>query len=151
MNTSVWENRALVASKLFAIVVACLLLVGCDDGPTGPSTRVAPTPVVPNVAGNWRGMFRTGGPAALCGEDIPATATFSQDGTRITGSVTLTQNGTPRTSEFVGELQGAQLTGTLNGGGNPVSVSGSASSTNIRLTYGRQTFLCQAPRISLFR
>ena len=129
---------------------ACLAFVGCDDGPTAPN-RGAPTPAVPNVAGNWRGTVRSGGIAAVCGEDGSAAATFRQEGTRVTGTVTMTQAGTATTSEFVGDLQESQLTGTLTATGNPVSVSGTASSTRIILTYGRETFLCRKPTIDLSR
>lgn len=151
MNTDVWKIRALVTSRLIVIVAACCLLAGCDDGPTGPSTRIVPTPVLPNVAGSWRGRFHPGGPVILCGEDVPAAATFSQDGPRFTGTVTTTRDGSPRTSQFVGELQGAQFTGTLNGGGNPIRVSGTASSTNMTMRYGRENTFCQTPTFNLFR
>ena len=137
--------------KLIAIFATCAVLVACDDGPTAPSTRVAPTPTTPNVAGSWRGTLDTGGVAAVCGEDVPVAATFSQDGTRITGTVTMTQVAATTTSQFLGDLQGSQLTGTLTATGSPVAVTGTASSTHIIMRYGRDTLLCRMPVIELVR
>jgi hypothetical protein len=144
------KNAVCSLTKVVTFAV-CLAVVGCDDGPTAPNNRAAPTPAVPHVAGDWHGTVQFGGVAALCGEDIPAAATFRQDGARVTGTVTMTQFGTATMSDFVGDLQGSQLTGTLTATGSPVSVGGMASSTHITLTYGEETIFCHKPVISLGR
>jgi hypothetical protein len=137
--------------NLIAILATCAFLVACDDGPTAPRTRLAPTPKTPNVAGNWHGTVDRGGHPSVCGEDIPVAATFSQDGTRITGTVTMMQVAASTTSQFLGDVQGSQLTGTLTATGSPVAVTGTASSTRIVMRYGRDSLLCRMPVIELVR
>jgi len=46
MDTEVRRIRARSSSRLIAIIALCVLLAGCDDGPTSPSVRTAPTPAV---------------------------------------------------------------------------------------------------------
>jgi hypothetical protein len=146
----------LFPSRLIASILACLCLVACDDGPTSPSVRTAPTPAVvptpvplPNVAGSWHG---TGQLSGLCSSsDFPATATLSQDGPRVTGSLSTA----PSLRTLVAELQvprglgTAQLTGTLTSGETTVTVTGTATSTRMTLKYG-VAFLCGA-RVELER
>jgi hypothetical protein len=141
------RNAVCSLTKVVTFAV-CLAVVGCDDGPTSPNN---PTPAVPNVSGSWHGTVQSGGLAVVCGEDRSATATFRQDGTHVTGTITMTQAGIVTASEFVGDLQGTQLAGTLTASGSPVSVSGTASSTRITLTYGQETFLCRKSTIDLSR
>jgi hypothetical protein len=160
METEVRRIQARSSSKLIAIVVGCLLLASCDDGPTSPSVRTVPTAAVaptatpvplPNVAGSWHGTGQVSGP--LCSSsDFPATATLSQDGPRVTGSLSTP----PSLRTFVGELrpargmQAAELTGTLTSGATTVTVTGTATSTHMTLRYGVSSFLCGA-RVELDR
>jgi hypothetical protein len=141
-------------SRLIAIVAACAILTGCDDGPTAPRAVLQPTPLpVPNVVGNWQGHSHTAGSPYLCGSDTPASATFSQDGSRVTGRVrTQTTAGVRLEREFQGELRGPQLTGTLTANGTTTNVSGGASATHINMRFGASSSLfCGMTTISLDR
>jgi len=158
MDTEVQRIRARSSSRLIAIVAACSLLTGCDDGPTAPGTRQPATPIapqstptpipVPNVAGTWNGTFHPGGLAELCGSESSAAAKFSQDGSHLTGTVT-TQHLQFRSSTFEGSLQGSHLSGTLRVGTETRSVTGSAFSNNLTMRFGFGLF-CQG-RIDLNR
>jgi hypothetical protein len=148
------QRRSLSPWRLLPVIAGFLMLVRCDDGPTGPSVRSAPTPVpVPNVAGTWQGHTRTDGPAILCGGGaIPTSATFAQEGARVTGSVRTPRNGSTLIRSFEGTLQGSQITGTLADGGTMIGVSGTASPTNMTLRFGsRDGPFCGVSIITLFR
>jgi len=157
MDTEVRRIRARFSSRLIAIIALCVLLAGCDDGPTSPSVRTAPTPAVaptatplPNVTGSWHGTGQLSGP--LCSSNFTATAALSQDGPRVTGTLSTP----PSLRTFVGELrtargmQAAELAGTLTSGATTVTVTGTATSTHMTLRYGVSGFLCGA-RVELER
>jgi hypothetical protein len=147
------QPRSLSPWRLLPVIAGFLILVGCDDGPTGPSVRAAPTPVpVPNVAGTWQGHTRIPGPGIVCGGDRPTSATFAQEGARVTGSVRTALNGSTLIRSFDGTLQGSQITGTLTEGGTTMGVSGQASPTNMTLRFGSNGgSICGVPVITLFR
>jgi hypothetical protein len=110
-----------------ATMVACLALAGCDDSPTAPAA--------PNISGSWLGTYRPGIGANFdpCDSGGPAAATFSQDGSQIRGTLT-TQNRSFAEGDFVGEIHGDQLRGTLTRDGTARNIVGSASAVQIRLS-----------------
>jgi hypothetical protein len=153
MNAMNAIRSALEPRSVRAIgIAACLLLSGCkDDGPTAPAARPTPIPVpVPNVAGTWHGTYRPGAPAPLCGSDIPASATFFQDGASVSGRL-ITEGVTPVSSSIQGELRGNQLHATLTTNGRSVSLTGSATTGRMSLTAGSTSFFCQNVRLFLER
>jgi hypothetical protein len=125
-----------------AAMVACLALAGCDDGPTAPAT--------PNISGNWLGTYRAGIGANFdpCDNGGPAAATFSQDGSQIRGTLT-TQNRSFAEGDFVGEIHGNQLRGTLTSGGTARNLVGSASAVQVTLSLDLP--FCSSNTIELHR
>ena len=113
--------------RTIGILAGCLLLAGCDDGPTSPAT--------PNISGNWVGTYSPGLGAGfdLCDNGGPAGATFSQERSQIRGTLT-TQAPSFAEGEFVGEIHGEQLRGTLTNAGTTRNIAGSASSVEITLS-----------------
>lgn len=150
-------SRALKGVKLVPVIAVCSLLAACDDGPTAPSIRLVPTSVparatptpvpVPNVAGMWGGTFN---PGQYCGGVASASATFSLDGSRVTGSVTTTSSQLP-SGRFEGEFQGFHLSGTLKIGSTTKTVTGSASATVMTMRFPGSGFLCPTSSIMLAR
>jgi hypothetical protein len=127
MNAVIRKTRAHAAWKLIATITACSILAGCDDGPTAPST--------PNISGNWLGTYRPGIGTGFdpCDDGGPAAATFRQDGSQIRGTLT-TQDRSFAEGDFVGEIHGDQLRGTLTRGGTASNVRGLASAVQITLS-----------------
>jgi hypothetical protein len=113
--------------RTIGLLAGCLFLAGCDDGPTAPAT--------PNISGNWIGTYRAGIGANFdpCDNGGSAAATFSQDGSQIRGTLT-TQNRSSAEGDFVGEIHGNQLRGTLTNAGTARNVAGSASAVEITLS-----------------
>jgi hypothetical protein len=126
MNADLSRTQARFV-RTIELLAACLLLAGCDEGPTAPAT--------PNISGNWLGTYRPGIGTGFdpCDNGGPATATFSQDGSQIRGILT-TQDRSFAEGDFVGEIHGDQLRGTLTSGGTARNVRGSASAVQITLS-----------------
>lgn len=147
------------ARFLIAMVAACSIFVACDDGPTAPSLRTVPTSVparatltplpAPNVAGSWSGTFHPG-QSSFCGPVAAASATFSQEGSRVTGSITTTSQGFP-SGRFDGEFQGLHLSGTLKIGSTTKLVTGSASATVLTMRFPGLSPFCAQGSIVFIR
>jgi hypothetical protein len=151
MDTGTWRARTQFSSRLIAIVVGCALLAACDDGPTAPTAHAAPTPVpIPNVAGTWQGRYNPGpgNEFFLCGGEVPATATFTQDGAQISGTVR-TQSVRLGQAAFAGNLGGGQLRGTLTIDGTNTRVTGVASADHLTMNWG--VLLCGINTLDLRR
>jgi hypothetical protein len=121
------------------VLAVCLSLAGCDDGPTAPrTTNVVPTPTpapVTNLAGSWQGTYQSCSVDIIgCSPLYAAAASFSQDGSRITGRVT-TQSSRLSESALEGTLQDNQLRGTLTVGGERVQATGSANANHVTMTF----------------
>jgi hypothetical protein len=112
-----------ILARQAASLALIALLVGCHDssgGPTAPAINPTPNPIPPtptplpaasNITGNWTGTFDSNDEAD-CYTHVPATGAFSQNGSKISGSVTATQS-CDLGGSFEGTLQGNSLTGTL--------------------------------------
>jgi len=150
---------SLAVLKLTPLIAVCSLLAACDDGPTAPSLRAVPTSVparatptplpAPNVAGSWSGTLHPG-QSSFCGPVATASATFTQDGSRVTGSITTSSSGLP-TGRLDGEFQGLHLNGTLQIGSTTKTVTGSASATVMSMKFPSGSFLCGTSSIILNR
>jgi len=143
MNTGRRNTSSHSSWKVVTILATCSILAGCDDGPTSPTT--------PNISGNWQGTYQPGIAANFdpCDAGGPAAATFSQEGTRVSGSLT-TQNRSHVEGDFVGELtQGSLLRGTLTNNGTARTVTGSASVSQLTLSVNLPS--CSSNRIELHR
>jgi hypothetical protein len=124
--------------RTVGVLAVFLSLAGCDDGPTAPTTNVAPTPTpapVTNLAGSWQGTYQSCSVDIIgCSPVFAATASFSQDGSRITGRVT-TQSSRLSESALEGTLQDNELRGTLTVGGERKQLTGSANANHVRMTF----------------
>ena len=124
----------LFRSRILTLAVLALplllLATGCDDdGPTEPSH--------PDISGNWQGIYQPGITANFdpCDQGGPATATFSQTGSSISGSLT-TQNPSLVEGSLSGEfLQREFFRGTVTNHGTTRNVTGTASATQIVLAF----------------
>jgi hypothetical protein len=121
---------------LGTVLLAGAFATACDDGPTAPVRVGAPTPLpVPNVAGNWRGSYRSCGPDVLgCGPTLPAAAALSQEGSQVTGTVTISGGGVGEGS-LEASVLGNQLRGTLTIGGQRKNLTGSTSADHLTLLF----------------
>jgi hypothetical protein len=133
----------------FAFLPAALVLlvsgIACNDdhSPTSPAT--------PNISGNWQGTYQPGIAANFdpCDAGGPAAATFSQESTRVSGTLT-TQNRSSVEGDFLGEFtQGSLLRGTVTNNGTAWTVSGSASAGQLTLSVALP--FCSSTRIDLHR
>jgi hypothetical protein len=118
--------------------------LGCNDSNdvAGPTTGTGAASA--NVAGDWSGTYQSDTPALCTGST--ATARFSQQGTRVTG--TFQAMGCGINGSFHGSISGTTLTGTVDlagctGGG----VTGTVSESGITLQVGefRKTLLAGGP------
>jgi hypothetical protein len=113
-------------------LAACLVLGGCDDGPTAPAPITTPA-AVPNIAGNWHGRYSPCQVRVVCGEGTTAAAAFLQDGSHVSGSVT-TQSANFRAATFEGDLTGGgRLSGRITNSGTANTVTGSATTTHVSI------------------
>jgi hypothetical protein len=138
------SRRARVGWKLLVAFAACSILSGCDDGPTSPE--------VPNIAGTWQGRYFSGIGAGFdpCEASSAVTATFLQDRSRTSGTLT-TQSQTVGEATFEGELvRGSQLRGTLTSSGTPRTVVGSASANHLTMSFSDHP-ACTSSHIELDR
>ena len=127
-------------SRAFLVVFA-FAISSCGDTPSGPSETM-------NLAGTWTGTWTFVSGGATVTDAV--TMTISQNGTTAGGqrSATGGAGGTVQFSpaaEFTGT---ASISQTLIIGGNcsvSTTISGTASSNQIRITYGTltPTGLCQ--------
>jgi hypothetical protein len=94
------------------IAGATLLLAGCSKD------SVSPTEPIPtgNIAGAWTGTFDTASPTE-CHSNVPAQASFQQDGSVVVGSFATEGDCGFSGVTFQGSLKGNTLAGTVAGGG----------------------------------
>jgi hypothetical protein len=145
---------------LTALYTAAALGIACDHGaPIFPTTTApssgsvdqpfalcAPTPIDPEkpIAGCWVGTFDTSDPAD-CHTDTPATATFEQNGSAVTGTLSaynaceldaVTFRGTLQDDHVDGSLVKGTFRGTLTGvlSGDHLELSTSDLSSGNRFT-----------------
>ena len=105
-----------------------LLTLACKGN--GPS---APTPPLSaqDLSGAWTGTFDSAD-FADCDRNTPAQASFQQEGSTVTGTLSSPTNFCgPRDAQFSGTLQGDTLAGTVTGSavGNGVYTNAHASGT----------------------
>ena len=95
-----------------------------------------PTPApVTNLAGSWQGTYQSCSVDIIgCSPVFAAAASFSQDGSRITGRVT-TQSSRLSESALEGTLQDNELRGTLTVGGERKQLTGLANANHVRMTF----------------
>jgi hypothetical protein len=137
-------SRAPGALRLIAVITACSFLVSCDDGPTAPRAAGRPTPLpIPNVAGTWQGRFQPGVSSEFfnCGPEVNATATLSQEGSHVTGTIT-TQSTRLNRGTFTGEAGPTQIRGSLAIGSDTRRVTGSASANRVTMSFASDSILC---------
>jgi hypothetical protein len=129
MNADVRKTRSHVASKLIAAIAAFSILTGCDDGPTAPRPAS-------NIAGSWRGSVHPGiGPGFdPCVQSSSAAATITQDGFRVSGTVT-TESVNFSGGALEGEFREGQLRGTLTNSGETITVTGSATISHLTIIF----------------
>jgi hypothetical protein len=123
--------------RLAALLAIAAAALACQDSnmTTAPSSGTA-SPASTQLAGAWTGSFQVYD-STRCGNS-PATATFSQNGTSLTGYITTSDCGV--SGAFRGALQGTQIVGWIDmagctGGG----VSGTFSGSRLNLTIGDLT------------
>ena len=119
--------------QLLAAVTCCaaLGLAGCNDSNdvASPGPMVATT----DVAGTWTGEFHSDSPALCSGSD--ATASLSQQGSRVTGSFKALGCGID--GAFHGSVEGVHLSGTVDMMGcTGGAVSGTMTDAGLRITVG---------------
>jgi hypothetical protein len=126
------RKRRLILAVIAAI--SPILYLACSDSNdvSSPGPRAAPA----NVAGTWSGMFQSDS-ASLCAS-APASAQFSQQGNRVTGSFKALDCGI--TGAFHGFVDGNTLSGTVDMVGCTGGiVSGRVEGATISFTVGAFT------------
>ena len=131
-------SASLPAPRLAAALVlaAAVSALACSDSKmvTSPATGNVSTNSA-SVAGTWTGAYSAF--ESTCGGST-AIATFQQNGSSVTGSITTADCGV--SGAFVGTMEGNTLTGSLHlqgctGGG----VSGTLSASGLTLSIGDMT------------
>jgi len=92
-----------------AAIVA--FLAGCQE----TTSPIEPIPTG-NVAGEWTGKFDSADPID-CDNEVPAQASFQQDGSAVVGTIATESVCGFRGVTFQGTLKGNHLSGTVTGGG----------------------------------
>ena len=128
-----------------AALVLALLAVACGHGGGAPHTPVAPTPLFPEVRGQWEGALhdtrRSGPPEwdvapcdslASCAAHEMVEADFVQDGGTVTGTVTFAEGAA---APFTFAIQSGTIStaGTLRLTFDDVEVPGPVPGIRIRL------------------
>jgi hypothetical protein len=118
--------------RLTALLAIAVTALACQDSnmTTSPSSGTA-SPASAQLTGTWTGTFQAYD-SSLCGNS-PASATFSQNGTSVTGVIKTSDCGV--SGGFRGSLQGTQVLGWVDmtgctGGG----VSGTFTNGRISVT-----------------
>lgn len=143
------SRRSVTAHDVAALAVAATLLAACGS-PTEPQVRsgvatptptrtqtATPTPVPPagDVSGAWVGTFSVDNIEFCVASGIPASATFTQTGSTVTG--VLNAPTAPCFAlvnrAFSGTLQGNTLTGSDGGFG---TVRGTLSGSTLEIGLG---------------
>jgi hypothetical protein len=98
--------------------------------PRTPTPTPSPTGSIPNIDGSWRGTMAPKG----CSGSFPVSATFSQDGSSVTGR--LEQKGcieTFGTLYFTGKWENGKLSGTTTGLDFPGGLTGTLTGGTLSL------------------
>jgi len=116
---------------LFTCSLPILFGVGCHDNDSPTSPRP-----VSSIAGSWRGSVHPGiGPGFdPCVQPASAAATISQDGFRVSGTVT-TESLNFRGGALEGEFREGQLRGTLTNSGETIMLTGSARASHLTIIF----------------
>jgi hypothetical protein len=122
--------RTLIRAAISVSVALAALACQNSNSVTGPPSGNA-TPAS-SVAGSWSGTFQPNDSMTCSGSS--ASATFQQDGSKVTGSLRTSDCGV--SGYFKGTLMGNTLVGSIAmdgcvGGGVSGTVSGSAISLSI--------------------
>ena len=117
-------GTGLVAVGVLTLALACK---GSSNMVTAPGV----SPAAANVAGTWTGMFHSDSDACA---STQLTATFQQNGSQVTGTLSGTSCGT--SGGFKGVMSGSQLTGSIemlgcSGGAVSATVDGSGLSLSV--------------------
>jgi hypothetical protein len=132
--------KSSTSTLLPAAFAALALGTGCgsNHSPTEPRT-------VTNIAGTWRGNLHPGVGRSFdpCLPPAAATATIVQDGTRVSGTVTIESDF--RGGALEGEFRSGSLTGTLRTSMETISVTGGALPAGFGITVGRLTISFFSP------
>lgn len=145
MNTNSAFRRGRVTRAL-GLLGACLCLARCgDDGPTAPDGATTL-----NVSGSWSGRYRPGIGRNFdpCDSGGPVSASFAQEGSRVRATFTA-QTRSFAEGDFVGELHGSQLLGTLTSGARSAALGGTVSAS--RMTLSLDLPFCSSNSIELQR
>ena len=113
-----------------AAVGALALTLACKDSSNMMTAPVA-SPAAANVAGTWTGTFHSD--SNVCASS-QLTATFQQNGSQVTGTISGTSCGS--SGVFRGMVSGNELTGNIemlgcSGGAVSATVSGSSLSLSV--------------------
>ena len=100
------RTRRLILAVIAAI--AAILYLGCNDA--NDVSSPGPTAAPANVAGTWSGTFQSDS-TTLCA-NASASAQFSQQGNRVTGSFRALDCGID--GAFHGSVDGITLSGTVD-------------------------------------
>ena len=118
-------NRALLTLPL----LVCLAALACQDSNTvsGPSnSSPTPTPTAPAVAlaGDWVGIYQ--GDPQICQSFnlAPATASFTETGTTLSGNLTSTEANCPTAVRLQATRRGDSFSGTASQLGYTGTVTG---------------------------
>ena len=130
------SHRSLLVHGLVLVV----LLVGCRN--SDPITGVrepTPVPADANIAGAWVGTFNSFDPYD-CDRNVPAHATFTQEGSTVDGTLDAAANGCGTSNVVIhAVLAGARLEGTITSSASQYrfsagsTVSGTLSGTALSL------------------
>ncbi len=135
-NRKFWGQVATVVGAFVIVTFTVGGHCGENNTVTGPQSTPTPTPAV-SIAGAWQGTITYD---SLFATDCPtltasASATFSQSGSAITGTLTTNGGGGCGGSiAFQGTLSGNNLSGTTTTFGTYIgTASGTASNSMIHL------------------
>ena len=128
------RRKSIFSLLIAGSAAAALVTAACNDSSNtvaGPASMASV-----NVTGTWTGTFRAGSGACSA---APMTATLSQTGSRVTGTV-ITPNCGLSSGYLKATIDGNQLTGTIGMMGcTGGAVNGTVSASQIAFSMGDLT------------
>jgi hypothetical protein len=131
----------IITRSVLAATMA-IVLVRCGDSKS-PTESAQPQLSPGIVAGNWTGTYRINDHDLCNFRDVPANATFRQEGSAVGGTLVIERATCGLgTLDFEGAMNGNGLSGRVLAAGNVVAsrVSGSITSMSLSIDLGKDNF-----------
>ena len=122
---------------LFAIIIVFgfAAIISCSGGGDGTNDTITPTV---NVTGNWSGTWSS----SITSDNGTATVELLQNGTNITGTMSMTGSPCMSTGSITGTVSGSSVSFTAISGNDDIQVNGTVFNDTVTGNYSITTGLC---------